>query len=278
MIIDLRSDTFTLPTPDMKAAMMEAPLGDDVFGEDPTINALQEQAASRFGMEAGLFCPSGTMCNQIGIRIHTQPQDQVICDKRSHVYLYEGGGLAYNSMVSARLVDGPRGIVSPEMVETEINPENIHFPSSRLLVIENTCNKGGGSYYTLDQIRDLSAMCKRNGLKLHVDGARLFNALIATGEDAQEYGKYVDTISLCLSKGLGAPVGSILLGSKQDIAKALRVRKVLGGGMRQAGVLAAAGIYALTHHVDRLAEDHLRARRIESALKGASPRARGSPR
>ena len=267
MPIDLRSDTFTQPTPEMKAAMMEAPLGDDVFGEDPTINALQEQTADRFGMEAGLFCPSGTMCNQIGIRIHTQPQDQVICDKRSHVYLYEGGGLAYNSMVSARLVDGPRGIVSPEMVEAEINPDDIHFPHSRLLVIENTCNKGGGSYYTLDQIRALSAMCKRHGLKLHVDGARLFNALVATGEDPREYGSYVDTISLCLSKGLGAPVGSVLLGSKEDMAKALRVRKVLGGGMRQAGILAAAGIYALRNHVDRLAEDHQRARRIESALK-----------
>ena len=249
---------------------MTALLGDDVFGEDPSVNALQEKAAAIFGMEAGLFCPSGTMCNQIGVRIHTQPQDQVICDKRSHVYLYEGGGLAYNSMVTARLVDGPRGIISPEMVEAEINPDNIHFPPSRLLVIENTCNKGGGSYYTLEQIQALSELCKKQALKLHLDGARLFNALTATGEDPKEYGKYLDTISLCLSKGLGAPVGSVLLGNKADIAKALRVRKVLGGGMRQAGVLAAAGIYALDHHVERMREDHDRAKRIGNALNSHS--------
>ncbi len=267
MLVDLRSDTFTLPTPAMKEAMMKAPLGDDVFGEDPSVNALQEKAAAIFGMEAGLFCPSGTMCNQIGVRIHTQPQDQVICDKRSHVYLYEGGGLAYNSMVTARLVDGPRGIISPQMVEAEINPNDIHFPPSRLVVIENTCNKGGGSYYSLNQIQALSELCKKNGLKFHLDGARLFNALTATGEDPKAYGKYLDTISLCLSKGLGAPVGSVLLGSKTDIAKALRIRKVLGGGMRQAGVLAAAGMYALDHHIERMKEDHQRAKRIGDALE-----------
>ncbi|MEM6628206.1 MAG: GntG family PLP-dependent aldolase [Bacteroidota bacterium] len=267
MVIDLRSDTFTLPTPEMKRAMVEAPLGDDVFGEDPTVNALQEKVAEIFGMEAGLFCPSGTMCNQIGIRVHTQPQDELICDKYSHIYLYEGGGIAYNSMVSVRLVSGNRGILSKELVEGAINPDNIHFPISRLVVLENTCNKGGGSYYQLNQIAEIAELCQSKGLKVHIDGARIFNALIETGDSSQAYGKYVDTISVCLSKGLGAPVGSVLVGSKRDIQKALRVRKVLGGGMRQAGVLAAAGIYALDHHVNRLAEDHKHARQIEATLK-----------
>ena len=267
MTIDLRSDTFTLPTPEMKIAMMEAPLGDDVFGEDPTVNALQEKVASLFGMEAGLFCPSGTMCNQIGIRIHTQPQDEVICDRRSHIYLYEGGGISYNSMVSVRLLDGPRGILNKEMVEAAINPDNIHFPISRLVVLENTCNKGGGSYYSLDQIAEISTVCRQRGLKLHIDGARIFHALLETGDHSPDYANHVDTISVCLSKGLGAPVGSVLVGSKEEIQKALRVRKVLGGGMRQAGILAAAGIYALDHHVDRLAQDHQRALQIGTALQ-----------
>jgi threonine aldolase len=270
-MIDLRSDTLTKPTKAMHEAMFSAQVGDDVFGEDPTINALQEKAAAMFGMEAGLFCPSGTMTNQIAIRVHTQPQDEVICDKRSHIYLYEGGGMMSNSGVSVRLLEGNRGILNPEMIAENIHPDDIHFPVSRLVSLENTCNKGGGSYYTLPQIAAISDLCKSQHLRLHLDGARVCNALIATGENAQEYGKYFDTISLCLSKGLGAPVGSVLLGSKEMIRKALRVRKSMGGGMRQAGFLAAAGIYALDHHIERLKEDHQRAQIIGKALE-ANPK------
>jgi len=266
MIVDLRSDTLTRPTEAMKQAMMEAEVGDDVFEEDPSINTLQAEVAKHFGMEAGLFCPSGTMCNQIAIRVHTQPQDQVICDQRSHVYLYEGGGIAYNAMVSVKLIDGDRGRINATQVQSQINPDDIHLPQSRLVVLENTCNKGGGSFYTLDQIQSIYEVCQAHSLRLHLDGARIFNALVATGESATAYGKYFDSISICLSKGLGAPVGSVLVGSKELIRKALRVRKVLGGGMRQAGYLAAAGLYALRHHVDRLAEDHERARVIGEAL------------
>lgn len=270
MTIDLRSDTLTRPTKAMLDAMFTAQVGDDVFGEDPTVNALQEKTAALFGMEAGLFCPSGTMANQIAIRTHTQPQDEVICDKRSHIYLYEGGGLMSNSGISVKLLEGNRGILTPEMIQDNINPDDIHFPISRLVSLENTCNKGGGSYYTLPQIAAISAVCKKNGLGLHLDGARVFNALCATGEDAREYGKYFDTISVCLSKGLGAPIGSVVLGSKEKIRKALRVRKVMGGGMRQAGFLAAAGLYALTHHIERLKEDHQRAQIIGQALAKSS--------
>ncbi len=266
MHIDLRSDTLTRPTPEMQEAMFRAKVGDDVFGEDPTINLLQEKIAKLFGMEAGLFCPSGTMCNQIAIRVHTQPQDQIICDRRSHVYLYEGGGIAYNSMASVKTLDGDRGRISADQVRSSINPDDIHLPVSRLVVLENTCNKGGGSYYRISDIASISEVCKANGLKLHLDGARVFNALVETGEDPIEYGKYFDTISICLSKGLGAPVGSVLVGNKEAIHRALRVRKVLGGGMRQAGYLAAAGIYALDHHVERLKEDHRKARLIGESL------------
>lgn len=270
MTIDLRSDTLTRPTKAMLEAMFTAQVGDDVFGEDPTVNALQEKTANLFGMEAGLFCPSGTMANQIAIRTHTQPQDEVICDKRSHIYLYEGGGLMSNSGISVKLLEGNRGILTPEMIQENMNPDDIHFPISRLVSLENTCNKGGGSYYTLPQIAEISAVCKKNGLGLHLDGARVFNALCATGEDATEYGKYFDTISVCLSKGLGAPIGSVVLCSKEKMRKALRVRKVMGGGMRQAGFLAAAGLYALTHHVERLKEDHRRAQLIGQALAKSS--------
>ena len=266
MPIDLRSDTVTQPTAAMKAAMWEAPLGDDVFEEDPSLNALEQKAAKLFGHESALFCPSGTMTNQIALRVHTKPQDEVICDQRSHIYRYEGGGIANNSLISAKLLDGPRGILSPEMIVDGINPDDIHFPESTLVSLENTVNKGGGCYYTLDQISAIAALCKEKHLKLHLDGARLFNALVETGEDPTEYGKHFDSISVCFSKGLGAPVGSALLGSKDTIKRAKRVRKVFGGGMRQAGYLAAACIYALDHHVDRLKEDHQKAQALGDSL------------
>lgn len=267
-IIDLRSDTLTKPTPAMRDAMFGAALGDDVFNEDPTVLALQEKAAALFGMEDALFCPSGTMTNQIAIRLHTRPQDEVICDQNSHIYRYEGGGVAYNSLASLRLLPGDRGRITAAQVAANINPDDIHFPVSRLVSLENTMNKGGGCYYQLTEIQAIRKVCDQHSLSLHLDGARLFNALAETGESPAEYGKLFDTISICLSKGLGAPVGSLLLGSKAHIKHARRIRKVLGGGMRQAGFLAAAGIYALDHHRERLREDHARARQLGAALEG----------
>jgi len=266
MKADLRSDTFTKPTAEMLEAMMTAEVGDDVFGEDPSINALEDKAASLFGMEAGLFCPSGTMTNQIAVRVHTQIQDEIICDIRSHVYQYEGGGIASNSGVSVKLLDGDRGRITASDVVQNINPDDIHKPVTRLVGIENTVNKGGGSIYDIHELRNIKKVCDKNGLKMHLDGARLFNALVETGEPPSQYGEIFDTISICLSKGLGAPVGSVLLGSGEMIKKARRVRKVFGGGMRQAGFLAAAGTYALDNHVDRLKDDHIRAREIGKTL------------
>lgn len=267
--IDFRSDTVTKPTPGMLEAMISAKVGDDVFGEDETVNALEEKLAAMFNMEAALFCPSGTMSNQIAIKCFTQPMDEVICDQTAHVYRYEGGGIAYNSMASVRLLNGERGILTPEMIEPEINADNIHYPHSSLVVLENTVNKGGGKCYKLSQIAPIHNLCAIKGIKLHLDGARIFNALVATGDKAKDYGHYFDGISVCLSKGLGAPVGSVLLSSKATIKKANRIRKVLGGGMRQAGFLAAAGIYALDHHVNRLAEDHQHAKALANALQEA---------
>ena len=259
-IIDLRSDTVTKPTKAMLEAMMNAEVGDDVYGEDPTVNALQEKAARMFGMEAALFCPSGTMTNQVAIKIHTQPGDEVICDQLSHIYNYEGGGIAFNSMASVRLIAGENGKISPAQLLDNINEDNVHFPHTKLVSLENTVNKAGGTYYTLADIQPLYNICTEHGLKLHLDGARLFNALTETGESPLDYGKYFHTISICLSKGLGAPVGSLLLGSNEDIYWAKRVRKVFGGGWRQGGFLAAAGIYALDNHLERLKEDHARAK------------------
>lgn len=259
MIVDLRSDTVTKPTPGMLEAMFSAKVGDDVFGEDETINELEAKAAAVFGMEAGIFCPSGTMTNQIAIKCFTNPLDELIADQTAHVYRYEGGGIAFNSGVSTRLLYGHRGILTDDMIEPEINAENIHFPHTSLVVLENTVNKGGGSCYSLSQIEPIAALCKEKGLKLHLDGARIFNALVKTGDKAVDYGKYFDGISVCLSKGLGAPVGSVFLADKETVKYARRLRKVFGGGMRQAGFLAAAGIYALDHHVDRLKIDHLHA-------------------
>lgn len=254
----------------MLQVMMNAPVGDDVYGEDPTVNALQERLAGMFGMEAAMFCPSGTMANQIAIRISTQPQDQVICERRAHVYLYEGGGIAANSLASVRLLDGPRMIMDAADIESNINPDDVHFPRTSLICLENTCNKGGGNYYQLSQIAAIASVARKHNLRLHLDGARLFNALVETGDSPLDYGKHFDTISVCLSKGLGTPVGSVLIGSASAISQAKRVRKMMGGGMRQAGILAAAGLYALDYHVDRLSEDHLRAKTIEQDLHKCS--------
>lgn len=266
MTVDLRSDTVTKPTPGMLEAMWSAKVGDDVFGEDETVNALEEKAAKLFGMEAGLFCPSGTMTNQIAIKCFTQPLDELIADQTSHVYRYEGGGIAFNSAVSTRLLNGDRGRITAAMIEPEINAENVHYPRTSLVILENTVNKGGGSCYTLDDIKPIAALCKRKGLKLHLDGARIFNALAHTDDDAADYGQFFNGISVCLSKGLGAPVGSVLLADKDTIKYARRVRKVLGGGMRQAGFLAAACIYALDHHVERLKIDHAHAKLLAETL------------
>ncbi|MFK7922668.1 MAG: low specificity L-threonine aldolase [Bacteroidia bacterium] len=266
MTIDLRSDTLTLPTAEMKAAMMDAPLGDDVWGEDPSVNALQDKMAELFGVSAALFCPSGTMCNQIAIKLSTRPQDQVICDETAHIYLYEGGGIAANSLASVKLLQGDRGRLDVDMVRAAVNPRDQHFPRSSLVALENTSNKGGGSCYKLSQIANISMFCREQGLRLHLDGARLFNALVATGDSPREYGKYFDSISICLSKGLGAPVGSVLLLREEERFDAMRIRKLMGGGMRQAGMLAAAGMYALDHHVERLAEDHAHAAIIGKIL------------
>ncbi|WP_214071098.1 GntG family PLP-dependent aldolase [Mucilaginibacter sp. dw_454] len=268
--VDLRSDTVTKPTPGMLEAMFSAKVGDDVFGEDETINALEEKAAALFGMEAGIFCPSGTMTNQIAIKCFTQPLDELIADQTAHVYRYEGGGIAFNSGVSTRLLNGYRGILTADMIEPEINAENIHYPHTSLVVLENTVNKGGGACYTLEQINPIANLCQQRGLKLHLDGARIFNALTATGDKAADYGQYFNGISVCLSKGLGAPVGSVLLADKETIKYARRIRKVLGGGMRQAGFLAAAGIYALDHHIERLKIDHAHAQILAEALANSA--------
>jgi len=266
MIMDLRSDTVTKPTKGMLESMFQAKVGDDVFDEDPTVKALENKVASIFDKEAALFCPSGTMTNQIAVRINTSPQDQVICDRRSHIYNYEGGGLASNSLVSVRLLDGDRGRFDAMDVKNNINPDNIHFPVTRLVALENTVNRAGGSYYTLSQVRKIREIAISNNLKMHLDGARLFNALAETNESPEEWGASFETISICLSKGLGAPVGSVLCGDNQEMATAKRVRKVMGGGMRQAGYLAAAGIYALDHHVKSLKEDHHRARALRDLV------------
>lgn len=265
-MIDFRSDTVTRPTPGMREAMMKAPVGDDVFGEDPSVNLLEAMSASLFGMEAAIFCPSGTMTNQIAIKCHTQPGDEVICDRLSHIYQYEGGGIAFNSGASVRLIEGNRGRITAGQVKDSINPDDVHKPVSTLVSLENTANRGGGSCYNFVDIQEIKEVCLQNKLMLHLDGARLFNALVAKNETAKQYGEVFDSISICLSKGLGTPVGSVLIGTKQMIRKARRIRKVFGGGMRQAGFLAAAGIYALENHVARLAEDHKNAQLITAAL------------
>jgi threonine aldolase len=264
--INLLSDTVTKPTPAMLRAMWAAEVGDDVFREDPTVNALEEKCAAMFGHEAALFCPSGTMANQIALKIHTRPLDEVICDEMSHIYQYEVGGYAFHSGIAVNLLRGENGILHADLIEAAIKPAQDWLPRSALVVLENTCNKGGGSIYPLSTIQDIRARCQQRGLALHLDGARLFNALVETGDAPAAIGALFDTISICMSKGLGAPVGSVLLGSKALIAEARRVRKAMGGGMRQAGYLAAAAIYALDHHVERLRDDHAHARLLAEVL------------
>lgn len=265
-MIDFRSDTVTKPTPGMLAFMQAAPIGDDVFGEDPSINSLENITAAMFGKEAGLFCPSGTMTNQIAIKTHTQAGDEVICDELSHIYQYEGGGIAFNSGCSVKLLHGNRGRLTPELILAGINADDVHKPPTSLVSLENTVNRGGGSCYEFSTFEAIKKITDQHKLALHLDGARIFNALVHKKEVPSEYGKVFDSISICLSKGLGAPVGSVLVGSKDFIKKARRWRKVFGGGMRQAGFLAAAGIYALDHHIDRLRIDHENAILLKDAL------------
>jgi threonine aldolase len=267
MKTDLRSDTFTKPTPTMLEAMFKAPVGDDVFGEDPSVNKLEAMAAELFGMEAAIFCASGTMTNQIGIKCHTQPSEEIICDKLSHVYIYEGGGIAFNSSCQVKALEGTNGKITAEQVTEVINPDDIHRAKSSLVSLENTANRGGGSCYNFTDIQQIKYVCLKNNLKLHLDGARLYNALVAKNETPKQYGEIFDSISLCLSKGLGAPVGSLLIGKRDYIKQARRVRKVFGGGMRQAGYLAAAGIYALENNVAKLQADHDHAKQLAEALR-----------
>lgn len=269
MLIDLRSDTVTKPTKEMLDAMYSAEVGDDVWGDDPTVKALEEKTAALFGHEAALFCPSGTMTNQIAIKVHTQSPGEVVCEETAHIYCYEGGGIAFNSGLSTRLIRGQKGQFTLEQLDAEINAEDVHFPSTQLVSIENTSNKGGGTVWDLDEIERISKFCRDKRIPLHLDGARLYNAIIAQNSSEKDIGKHFESISLCLSKGLACPVGSLLIGSEDFIYQARRIRKVLGGGMRQAGYLAAAGIYALDHNIKRLADDHRKAEKLAQILKSA---------
>ena len=267
MIIDFRSDTVTKPGPEMLKAMINAKVGDDVFGEDPSINELEQMSADMFGMESGLFCPSGTMSNQIAIKCHTQPGDEVICDENAHIFQYEGGGIAFNSSASVKLLYGDRGRINADQVKAAINPlDDDHKAHTSLVCLENTSNRGGGSCYDLEEIKKIKHVCVENDLALHLDGARLWNAMVAKNEKPKQYGEIFNTISICLSKGLGCPVGSVLVGKKDLIKKARRFRKVFGGGMRQAGFMAAAGIYALQNNIERLKQDHAHAKQIGEAI------------
>lgn len=268
MQIDLRSDTVTKPTKGMLQAIIKAPTGDDVYKEDPTVNKLERRFAEMFGMDTALFFPTGSMSNQTAIKLHTQPGDQLICDKWAHVYNYEAGGVAFNSGVTCNLIDGHRGMITASAIEKGISPiSNYHTPNTTLVCLENTTNKGGGACYDFEEFRKVRTLCDRFGLGLHLDGARLMNALVAKNEDPNSYGNIFDTISICLSKGLGTPLGTILLGSNELMTRAIRVRKILGGAMRQVGLMAAAGLYALDHHFERLAEDHQKASEIAQTLQ-----------
>ena len=269
--IDLRSDTVTKPTNGMLQAIITAEVGDDVYKEDPSVNKLEAMLADMFGMDEALFFPTGSMANQAAIKLHTQPGEQLICDKWAHVFNYEGGGASFNSGVSCKLVDGNRGMITASQVEENINPPDFyHSPLTSLVCLENTTNKGGGACYDFEEIKKIRKVCDQNGLGLHLDGARLFNAIVKKKEDPKDYGKVFDTISVCLSKGLGIPMGSVLIGKKDFMKNAMRVRKVLGGGMRQVGFMAAAGIYALENHIDRLAKDNERAQEIGNILNSLS--------
>ena len=266
-MIDLRSDTVTRPTPGMLAAMTAAAVGDDVFGEDPTVNELERRAAALFGHEAGLFVPSGTMSNQIAVRIHCRPQDEILLETTSHICLWEAGGPAALSGVTCRTIDGRHGLLGVADFEGKVRPDDIHSVRTRLVSLENTHNRGGGTVYSLDAVKAICGWARANGLATHLDGARVWNAMVATGVPAIEWGKQFDTVSVCFSKGLGTPVGSALLGPKDLIKDARRVRKLFGGAMRQAGFLAAACLYALEHHIDRLAEDHANAKLVAAAVR-----------
>jgi len=266
-MIDLKSDTVTKPTPAMLEAIMSADVGDDVYKEDPTVSLLEKRLAELFGKEMALFFPTGSMANQAAIKLHTQPGEQLICDKWAHVYNYEGGGASFNSGVSCKLIDGHRGMITAKQVVENINPPDFyHSPLTSLVCIENTTNKGGGACYDFEEIKQIRKVCDEHNLGLHLDGARLFNALVAKGESPKQYGEVFDTISICLSKGLGTPMGSVLIGDEKLMKNAMRVRKVLGGGMRQIGFMAAAGLYALENNVERLAEDHQRAQELAKTL------------
>jgi threonine aldolase len=265
--IDLRSDTVTKPTPAMRKAMAEAEVGDDVFGEDPTVNVLQEKVANLLGKESALFVPSGTMANQLSIKSHTQPGDEVIIEASSHPCNFEGGAGAALSGVQFHCLEGVRGILEASRIIEAIRPPDHHFPVTRLVCLENTHNRGGGSIYPLEKMADIYQLAKSNGLLLHLDGARLWNASVATGINPQEYTHWADSVSVCLSKGLGAPIGSLVAGSKSFIDRVHRFRKMFGGGMRQVGIIAAAGIYALDHHINRLKEDHQNAKRLAVGLR-----------
>ena len=266
--IDLRSDTVTRPSTAMLDYMVRAEVGDDVLGDDPTVLKLEAKMAGMFGKEEAVFCPSGTMANQIAVKTHTQPGDEIICDTMSHVYRFEAGGLAFNSGCSVRLVQGNLGRMKPGQVLENIYPDNVHYPPTTLVVAENTSNMGGGSIYDYNDLSAISRICRERKLRFHLDGARIFNALVETGDDPANYGKLFDSISVCFSKGLGAPVGSVLIGSHDYITRARRIRKVFGGGMRQSGYLAAAAIFAIDHNIQRLRDDHRRAKSLAEFLSG----------
>ncbi len=266
MQIDLRSDTVTKPSKGMLNAMMQAQVGDDVFKEDPTVNALEEQLADLFGKDNALFFPSGSMANQTAIKLHTNPGEQVICDKFAHIYNYEAGGASFNSGVSCKLIDGERGMFNAMQVQEAINPDAYYYSKTSLVEVENTTNKGGGACWDFFELKKIKEICDNNSLGYHLDGARIWNAIIEKDETANQYGKLFDTISVCLSKGLGCPVGSALIGNQEMMREAIRLRKVFGGNMRQSGYLAAAGIYALEHNLDRLKEDHEKAKEIGNLL------------
>lgn len=269
-MIDLRSDTLTKPDAPMLQAMFAAQVGDDVFSEDPTINLLESTMAALFKHEAALFCASGTMANQIAVKAHTQPMDEIILDKTAHIYYYETAGFAFHSGVSVKLIDGDKGRITAAQVIENIQPNFDWLPKTSLVCLENTSNKGGGSCYELQAIEEIKAACDAHGLKLHMDGARLYNAIVAKKYTTQQIGSLCDSLSVCFSKGLGAPVGSVLIGSKEFIRKARRIRKVFGGGMRQAGYLAAACLYAIENNVERLAIDHQHAKQIAAVLENLS--------
>jgi len=270
MIIDLRSDTVTKPTQGMLDAMMSAQVGDDVFGEDPTVNALEEKLATMFGKAKALFFPSGSMANQTAIKLHTNPSEQVICDKYAHIYNYEAGGISANSGASCKLMDGNRGMFTAQQVLESINPSDYHYSQTTLVAVENTTNKGGGACWDFKEILKIQKVCDDNNLGYHLDGARIWNALVTKNETTLQYGELFDTISVCLSKGLGCPIGSVLIGNEDIMKHAIRVRKLFGGNLRQAGYLAAAGIYALDNNMERLAEDHKKAKEIGEVLNQLS--------